>query len=127
MILSNTPVCKFNLTFPNWNTTGIEILTTVATSAPTTLNPTIEADSVKIFNLSPNEVINFVPDVNPTSNIFNFTNQKAILAMNQTTAPKGLPCKAMYPEIDPIIVGHKTQTNVSPTPAKGPIKLVFND
>ena len=34
---------------------------------------------------------------------------------------------AIYPDIDPMIVGHNTHTRVSPTPANGPIKLVFKD
>ena len=50
-----------------------------------------------------------------------------MLQINHTIAPSGLPCCAIYPDMDPIIVGHNTQINVSPTPANGPIRLVFND
>ena len=72
-------------------------------------------------------VINFVPDVYPIWNIFDFTNQNAILHKSQIIAPRGFPCCAIYPDIDPMIVGHNTHTRVSPTPANGPIKLVFKD
>ena len=53
--------------------------------------------------------------------------QKMMFAINQMIAPSGFPCCAIYPDIDPMIVGHNTHTRVSPTPANGPIKLVFKD
>ena len=87
----------------------------------------IEAASVNVVRLFPRFVISFVPEVYPTSNIFLFTNQKMMFAINQMIAPSGFPCCAIYPEIDPMIVGQRTHTSVSPTPANGPIRLVFND
>ena len=127
MILSKISVCKFNATSPTLKFKAVVIFTEVAISAPTTLKPMIDAASVNTVRRFPKFVINFVPDVYPIWNIFDFTNQNAILHKSQIIAPRGFPCCAIYPDIDPMIVGHNTHTRVSPTPANGPIKLVFKD
>ena len=42
-------------------------------------------------------------------------------------APIAFFCNAIYPAIDPMIVGIKIQKTESPTPERGPINEVLSD
>src|SRR5699024_11486732 len=61
------------------------------------------------------------------SNNFRRIQINATFKIIQIIAPNGLPSKAIYPLIEPIIVGNNTHNNESPIPDKGPINEVFNE
>ena len=127
IIFSKIPPCNGNETSPKENFKGVYTLTTVAIKLPTTVNPIIEADSVNALNFSDKSVIKRVPELYPILYSFtlNPTNNK--LKRIQIIAPKGFPSNAIYPPIDPIIVGYNTHNTESPIPANGPINDVFID
>ena len=132
MILSKISVCKFNATSPTLKFKAVVIFTEVAISAPTTLKPMIDAASVNTVRRFPKFVINFVPELSVEENeetmlreIKNVKTGQVTYAVRDTVIDDKEIKKDDF--MDPMIVGHNTHTRVSPTPANGPIKLVFKD
>lgn len=50
---------------------------------------------------------------------------KNTLVKSHRIVPTGLPSRAMYPAMEPRMVGSRVQIRVSPMPARGPIRLTL--
>ena len=124
MILSNRSATA-RLTSPIWNARGVFAVTTVADRAPTTVRPRTEAASVMRASLLPTLVISLVPSRYPIHINWVRMQMKIRFTMSHRITPMGLPSRAIYPAMEPMIVGSSVQNKVSPIPAKGPIKLTL--